>query len=208
MRRKSETVRAATSQSRITRGVVMAVAYLDIETNYLGTFSPTEDRFSRGAKHHLITVLGIRLVDEKNDNFLQLVYRSITREEVLRILDGATRLVTYNGRSIPDSVKGRVGFDPVIEAQLGLCLDRDFDHTDRVPLCWQRGLYGGQKKVEALLGLKRTLSGRYGASTPSAERSNFWRHCCYIIERMNSCCANWKSSSRKGESMAGRESYS
>jgi uncharacterized protein len=142
----------------------MAVAYLDIETNYIGTFLPTEDRFFRDAKHHLITVLGVRVVDGEADSFAQLVHTEATRERLLRALGGVTRIVTYNGRSIPDVVKGRVGFDfPVIEAQLGIVLDREFAHTDLVPVCWQKGLYGGQKKVEETLGLRRTLPGKHGA---------------------------------------------
>jgi len=142
----------------------MTVAYLDIETNYVGTFSPTEDRFFRDAKHHLITVLGVRLVIGEMDNFVQLVDSGVTREELLGVLRGVKRIITYNGRSIPDSIKGRVGFDfPVIEAQLGIVLDREFKHTDLVPVCWKKGLYGGQKKVEETLGLRRTLPGKHGA---------------------------------------------
>ena len=72
--------------------------------------------------------------------------------------------MTYNGRSIRDRVKGTIGFDfPVISARLGIVLDREFEHTDLVPECWTRGLYGGQKKVEQTLGLERKLPGRDGA---------------------------------------------
>jgi len=61
-------------------------------------------------------------------------------------------------------VKRRVGFDfPVIEAQLGVALDREFAHTDLVPECWKRNLYGGLKKVEQALGLQRKLPGKHGA---------------------------------------------
>ena len=81
------------------------------------------------------------------------------------------RIVTYNGRSLPDKVKGRVGFDfPVIAAQLGVVLDKEFAHRDLVPECWARSWYGGQKKVEERLGLKRQLPGKGGAWATEAWR--------------------------------------
>ncbi len=142
----------------------MTVAYLDIETNYVGKYEYTDDRFFRDSKNHLITVLGVRLIDREDDDFVQLVDSDVSKRELLRILRGVQRVVAYNGRSIPDRVKGRVGFDfPVIAAQLGIVLDREFKHTDLVPECWKRDLYGGQKKVEEALGLRRKLPGRHGA---------------------------------------------
>jgi uncharacterized protein YprB with RNaseH-like and TPR domain len=82
---------------------------------------------------------------------------------VLAALTGADRLFTFNGRSIPDKIKGYTGFDfPVIAAQLGVTLDREFAHTDLCPECWKAGLYGGLKKVEETLGLKRELPGKDG----------------------------------------------
>ncbi len=141
----------------------MPVAYLDIETDYVGNFKPTEDRFFRDFKNHQITVLGIRVVDRKTDEFVQLVSAEICKKDLLGVLRGVQRIVTYNGRSIPDTLKGRIGFDfPVIAAQLKVVLDREFKHTDLVPECWKRDLYGGQKKVEELLGLKRKLPNRDG----------------------------------------------
>jgi len=141
-----------------------SVAYLDIETNYVGQFKPTEDRFFRDFGNHQITVLGIRLLSTEADVFTQLVGKDITRENVLSLFQGAKRIVTYNGRSIPDALKGRVGFDlPVIAAQIGITLDKEFEHTDLVPECWKRNLYGGQKKVEEALGLKRKLPSKDGA---------------------------------------------
>ncbi len=142
----------------------MRVAYLDIETNYVGEFEYPDDRFFRDSKNHLITVLGVRLIDQKVDEFIQLVDKDVSKKELLRALRGTERIVTYNGRSIPDAIKGRVGFDfPVIEAQLNIVLDREFKHTDLVPECWKRDLYGGQKKVEETLGLRRELPGKHGA---------------------------------------------
>ncbi|MGH9711744.1 MAG: ribonuclease H-like domain-containing protein [Candidatus Acidiferrales bacterium] len=140
----------------------MRVAYLDIETDYVGKYE--DGRLFRDFKNHLITVLGVRVVEGKSDEFVQLVGEDITKRDLLQILRGVKRMVTYNGRSIPDRLKGRIGFDfPVIGAQLGIMLDQKFEHTDLVPECWKRNLYGGQKKVEEALGLRRELPGKHGA---------------------------------------------
>jgi uncharacterized protein len=136
-------------------------AYLDIETDYRGAF--TDQRLFRDATNHHITILGIRLVDGPHDELIQLIGDQVVRDNLMQALAGVERLVTYNGRSIPDNVKRSVGFDfPVIAAQLGVVLDKLYPHTDLCPLCWQKGLYGGLKKVEATLGLKRKLPGRDG----------------------------------------------
>ena len=84
------------------------------------------------------------------------------REEP-RALEGVEWIVTYNGRSIPDRVRGYKGFDfPVIAARLGVVLDKEFKHTDLCPECWKAGLWGGQKAVEQALGLKRKVPGKDG----------------------------------------------
>jgi uncharacterized protein YprB with RNaseH-like and TPR domain len=140
----------------------MKSAYVDIETNYTGKHQDQE-RFT-DYEHHTITVFGVRILDSKSDKFFQLVGKDITRAGVLKALEGVRRIVTYNGRSIPDEIKGRVGFDfPVIAAQLNVVLDREFPHLDLVPECWKRNLYGGQKKVEQALGLRRQFEGGEGA---------------------------------------------
>jgi uncharacterized protein YprB with RNaseH-like and TPR domain len=136
-------------------------AYLDIETNYVGTF--TDQRLFRDCKNHKITVIGVRIMDGEKDAFVQLVAEEATREALLAVLAGVERIVTYNGRSIPDDVKGSIGFDfPVIAAQLGVVLDRTFKHLDLCPACWKVGLWGGQKAIEEMLGLKRELPGKDG----------------------------------------------
>ena len=139
----------------------MKTAYLDIETNYVGRF--TDQRLFRDCKNHKITVIGVRIVEGEKDTFFQLVGEEVTRETLLAVLAGVERIVTYNGRSIPDNVKGYVGFDfPVIAAQLGVVLDKIFHHLDLCPACWQAGLWGGQKAIEEMLGLKRELPGKDG----------------------------------------------
>jgi len=139
----------------------MKTAYLDIETRYVGKF--TDQRLFRDCKNHQITVIGVRILDGTNDSFIQLVGKDATKANLLRVLEGVERLVTYNGRSIPDKVKGYTGFDfPVIAAQLGVALDRDFPHLDLCPECWRKGLWGGQKAIEERLGLRRELPGKDG----------------------------------------------
>jgi uncharacterized protein YprB with RNaseH-like and TPR domain len=142
--------------------IIMKTAYLDIETTYLGKLRFPD--LCRDYGNHKITVIGIRIVEGANDSFVQLVGNDITKANLMQALAGVERIVTYNGRSVPDTVKRHVGFDfPVIAAQLGVVLDRLFPHTDLCPECWKAGLWGGQKAVEQTLGLKRTLPGKDGA---------------------------------------------
>jgi len=137
-------------------------AYLDIETSYEGRHR--DEKLFKDYKNHKITVIGIRILDGSNDRFLQLVGEDVSREALMKALEGVERIVTYNGRSIPDTVKGYRGFDfPVIAARLGVVLDKEFRHLDLCPKCWKAGLWGGQKAVEQTLGLKRKLPGKDGA---------------------------------------------
>ena len=139
----------------------MKTAYLDIETSYVGKLPYPQ--LCQDHKNHKITVIGIRILAAAKDSFLQLVGMEVSRDKLMKALEGVERLVTYNGRSIPDTVKGYRGFDfPVIAAQLGVVLDKEFKHADLCPLCWRAGLWGGQKAVEQALGLKRTLPGKDG----------------------------------------------
>lgn len=139
----------------------MKIAYLDIETNYCGGY--TDSRLFKDFKNHRITVVGIRVLEGASDSFVQLVGKDITREKLTQALAGVERIVTYNGRSIPDKAKGYIGFDfPVIAAQLGVVLDKEFKHVDLCPLCWKANLWGGLKAVEQRLGLKRQLPGKDG----------------------------------------------
>ena len=140
----------------------MKIAYLDIETTYTGKF--TDQRLFRDHKNHHITVLGMRVLEEDKDSFLQLVGKDVSKAALLSALIGVDLIVTYNGRSIPDKVGGYTGFDfPVIDSKLGVVLDKEFRHLDLCPACWQRGLWGVQKAIERFLGLKRKLSDRDGA---------------------------------------------
>jgi uncharacterized protein YprB with RNaseH-like and TPR domain len=150
----------------------LRTAYLDIETNYVGQFTSNDDRFFRDSKNHLLTVLGIRLLDEREDSFVQLFDKDISKAHLLNALEGTKKIVTYNGRSIPDVLKKRVGFDfPVIAAQLGIVLDVEYPHVDLCPECWKHNLYGGLKKVEQKLGLRRQFPEREGAWAMETFRS-------------------------------------
>jgi uncharacterized protein YprB with RNaseH-like and TPR domain len=147
------------------------VAYLDIETNYVGKYTSGDDRFFRDSKNHLITVLGMRTIDKNDDQFVQLFDQEVSKPRLLEILCGTKKIVTYNGRSLPDRIKRSVGFDfPVIAAQLGIVLDKEFEHTDLCPEFWRLGFYGGQKKIEQKLGLQRNLPGKDGAWAMEAYR--------------------------------------
>jgi hypothetical protein len=150
----------------------MRVAYLDIETNYVGKFTSDDDRFFRDSKNHLLTVLGVRLLDNDSDSFVQFFGKEISKAALLQALEGTKKMVTYNGRSTPDPIKNRVGFDfPVIAAQLGIVLDKEFPHVDLCLECWKHNLYGGLKKVERTLGLRRQFPDREGAWAMETFRS-------------------------------------
>jgi uncharacterized protein YprB with RNaseH-like and TPR domain len=139
----------------------MRTAYLDIETHYIGQY--TDDRLFKDFRYHQITVIGILVLDSGKESFIQLVGDEATRDNLMAALEGVALIVTYNGRSIPDKVKGYIGFDfPVIAAQLGVVLDKAFKHRDLCPECWKQHLYGGLKAVERTLGLKRRLPGKDG----------------------------------------------
>ena len=158
----------------------MKTAYLDIETSYVGSF--TDQRLFRDCKNHKITVIGVRIMDGEKDAFIQLVGDEATRETLMAALAGVERIVTYNGRSIPDNVKGYTGFDfPVIAAQLGVVLDKAFNHLDLCPACWKAGLWGGQKAIEEMLGLKRKLPGKDGKWADDAwKRYEATRNECFL----------------------------
>jgi uncharacterized protein YprB with RNaseH-like and TPR domain len=141
----------------------MKIAYLDIETNYTRKF--TDQRLFSDHKNHLITVLGMRVLQEDKDSFLQLVRKDVSKVALLSALRETDLIVTYNGRSIPDKMKGYTGFDfPVIAAQLGVVLDEEFRHVDLCPVCWQRGLWGRPKGNRTVAGIEAKTTRREGWS--------------------------------------------
>jgi uncharacterized protein YprB with RNaseH-like and TPR domain len=116
-------------------------AYLDIETT--GLALPYAE----------ITVIGVYLVEDDNDRFVQLVGKDCSVANLMEILEGVDIIYTYNGSR----------FDlPFIRDSLGVDLIDLFDHHDLMYDCWQCNLYGGFKKVETQLGIERESKGLDG----------------------------------------------
>jgi len=137
-------------------------AFIDIETNYVGDYSSGDQRLFKDWANHKLTIVGIYIVDDVTleKKVVQLVGDECNVESLMKVLSGVDTLVSYNGRSKPAGRKGYVGFDfPVINAQLGIMLDEEFQHVDLCPLCWEKGLWGGLKKVERVLGIERKTDG-------------------------------------------------
>jgi uncharacterized protein YprB with RNaseH-like and TPR domain len=111
-------------------------AYLDIETT--GLSHRTDE----------LTVVGIFTDDGARSTMTQLVGDEITVIRLRKIFRGVTALYTYNGSR----------FDmPFIRNRLGVDLEKGLRHRDLMYDCWDRGLYGGLKAVERVLGLRRKL---------------------------------------------------
>jgi uncharacterized protein YprB with RNaseH-like and TPR domain len=109
----------------------MTSAYLDIETSWAGE----------------ITVIGVY---RPGIGTSQLVRPLADARALAELLEGAERLVTYNGSR----------FDlPVIHRRLGLRLLDGFAHSDLMLHCWRHQLKGGLKRVEATLGIQRDTEG-------------------------------------------------
>jgi uncharacterized protein YprB with RNaseH-like and TPR domain len=113
-------------------------AYLDIETTFSGS----------------ISVIGIYRPDIGT---IQLVGGGVRDLPLYEALEGVRTLVTFNGSS----------FDlPVIRKWLYADLKRDFEHCDLLYICRRRGLRGGLKKVEEMLGIGRITAGISGWDAP------------------------------------------
>lgn len=112
-------------------------AYLDIETTGL---SPWDNE---------ITVVGIHICSGAETRFVQLIGEDITADSLLEALTGVSVIHTFNGSR----------FDlPFISYRLGVDLAELFTHHDLVYDCWRKNLYGGLKRVERQLGIKRRLA--------------------------------------------------
>jgi len=143
----------------------MIEAYLDIETTGL---SP---------EYSKITVIGIHLVEDGEERFVQLVGDDITSESLLKALEGVGTIHTYNGSR----------FDlPFIQAHLGVDLMKDYAHCDLMYDCWQNNLYGGLKRVEQTLGIPRKLTEINGLEAVRL----WWRYVNdYDEDALNTLCA-------------------
>jgi uncharacterized protein YprB with RNaseH-like and TPR domain len=113
-------------------------AYLDIET----TFS------------HSISVIGIYRPDVGT---IQLVGGGVNDLNLYESLEGVSTIVTFNGS----------GFDlPVIRKRLMADLKAEYAHRDLLYVCRKRGLRGGLKVVEQILGIARETAGITGWDAP------------------------------------------
>lgn len=103
-------------------------AYLDIETTF----------------DNSISVVGIHIPGRK---MVQLTGLQVTDILIARALEGVRTVVTFNGTS----------FDlPFINRVTGLDVRDLAAHRDLLHTCRKRGLKGGLKRVEVLLGIART----------------------------------------------------
>ena len=102
-------------------------AYLDIETTFDGQ----------------ISVVGIYIPDRE---MIQLTGGQVTDVGIALALEGVSTVVTFNGAS----------FDlPFIRRITGLDVRQLVEHRDLLHVCRKRGIKGGLKRVEILLGIGR-----------------------------------------------------
>jgi uncharacterized protein YprB with RNaseH-like and TPR domain len=115
----------------------MSAVYLDIETTSL---DPQDGE---------ITVVGLCTEDGESCNLIQLVEESLDASALIEYVRAHRTLYTYNGER----------FDlPYIRAKLGVDLTEYCAHRDLMHDCHRHGLYGGMKKVERTLGIRRELN--------------------------------------------------
>lgn len=113
-------------------------AYLDIETTLAGS----------------ISVIGIYRPDTGTT---QLVGGGVSDLNLYQSLAGVATIITFNGSS----------FDlPVIRKRLMADLKAEYAHRDLLYVCRKRGLRGGLKIVEQVLGIARETAGISGWDAP------------------------------------------
>lgn len=158
--------------------------YLDIEASYCGDINPDisdehRDRFFKdysnwkffvekqfnGKKVQYSGIIGFLILDfdfdEKTNvhkltdrRFVQLIGKDITRERLMKELDGMTEIIGYHCRTKPGGSKGYTGYDfGVIGSQLGVILDElpGVKCIDLELLAHNAGMYGGLKSVEMMV---------------------------------------------------------
>ncbi len=156
-------------------------AYLDIEATYCGDINPggsqeDRNRFFKdypnwkfycekqynGKKIEYCGIIGILILEfELNEatnvykiiskRFTQLIGKEITKERLMKELDGITEIIGYHSRTKSGGPKGYTGYDfGVINGQLGVVLDElpGIGCVDLELLAHGAGMYGGLKAVE------------------------------------------------------------
>lgn len=151
--------------------------YFDVEATYAGQIDPEEDRNGffkdyknwmffcekehNGKKVQYRGIVGILTLDfdfDENTNtykitgrkFVQLIGEEITKERLMKELDGMTDIIGYHCRTKPNW-KGYTGYDfGVINGQFGVVLDDlpGVKCADLELLAQDAGMYGGLKGVE------------------------------------------------------------
>jgi len=152
-------------------------AYFDIEATYVGPIDIEKDRNGffkdyenwkfccekecNGKNVQYQGIVGILILDLDYDdntdiyklvkmNFVQLVGEEITKERILKELEGMTDIIGYHCRTKP-TWKGHTGYDfGVINGQFGIVLDDlpGVKCTDLELLAHSANMYGGLKVVE------------------------------------------------------------
>ena len=84
----------------------------------------------------------------RETQYVQLLESEITPYRIRKLLPRGGHLFTFNGEA----------FDlPIIETLLGIDLRRRYVSRDLRQLCCARGLVGGQKRIEQVVGWKRPV---------------------------------------------------
>lgn len=89
-----------------------------------------------------------KLLDKK---FVQLIGKNITKDNLMKYLNGINEVIGYHSRTKPGGAKGYTGYDfGVIGAQLGIVLDElpGVKSIDLELVAHSAGMYGGLKGVE------------------------------------------------------------
>jgi hypothetical protein len=154
--------------------------YFDIEATYVGQIDPEKDRNGffqdyenwkffcekecDGKQVEYQGIIGMLILDFDfdentnvykllNEKFVQLIGNEITKERLLKELDGMTDIIGYHCRTKPNW-KGYTGYDfGVICGQFDIVLDDipGVRCTDLELLAHDAKMYGGLKVVETLI---------------------------------------------------------
>ena len=155
--------------------------YIDIEATYCGNINPDGSQEDRNRffkdypnwkfcceKHYngktviYRGIIGILILDFELDEttniynvvdkrFVQLIGEEISKERLMKELDGMTEIIGYHSRTKPSGPKGYTGYDfGVINGQLGVILDElpGTNSVDLELLAHSAEMYGGLKGVE------------------------------------------------------------